>query len=705
MKIIKRDGRKVDYDRDKIVIAISKANKEVGGKDKISRGDIAFITKYIESLEKSSINVEDIQDIIERKLMEFGKFTLAKKYILYREKHAMIRQSNTTDDNILTLVHNKNKDTMEENSNKNAYVASTQRDLIAGEVSKDIADRLLLPERIVKAHADGVLHFHDKDYFIQPIHNCCLVNISDMLEKGTVMNGKMIESPKSFQVACTVTTQIIAAVASNQYGGQSVDIRHLGKYLRKTYDKAYNHYKEMGFDEDVAKKLAADKRAEDLKAGVQTIQYQLNTLMTTNGQSPFITIFMYLDETNEYIEEIAMIIEEILKQRMQGIKNDVGVYVTPAFPKLVYVLDENNCLKGGKYDYITKLAVRCSAKRMYPDYISAKKMRENYEGNVFSPMGCRSFLAPWKDEDGNYKFEGRFNQGVVSINLPQIGIIANGDEDKFWKLLDERLELCKEALMCRHNSLLGTRSDVSPIHWQYGALARLKKGEKIDKLLFGGYSSISLGYIGLYEVTKLMTGESHTQEKGSMFALKLMKHLKETTLKWRKETNIGFALYGTPAESLCYRFARIDKERFGDIQDITDKGYYTNSYHVDVREKINAFDKLKFESQFQPLSSGGAISYVEIPNMKNNIEALEAVVGFIYDNIQYAEFNTKSDYCQLCGYDGEIQINDQNEWECPQCGNKDHSKMNVTRRTCGYLGENFWNVGKTKEIKARVMHL
>ena len=705
MKIVKRDGRKVDYDRDKIVIAISKANKEVGGKDKISRGDIAFITKYIESLDKSSMNVEDIQDIIERKLMEFGKFTLAKKYILYREKHAMIRQSNTTDDNILTLVHNKNKDTMEENSNKNAYVASTQRDLIAGEVSKDIADRLLLPERIVKAHYDGVLHFHDKDYFIQPIHNCCLVNIGDMLENGTVMNGKMIESPKSFQVACTVTTQIIAAVASNQYGGQSVDIRHLGKYLRRTYDKAYNHYLSIGFDEKTAKKLAEDKRAEDLKAGVQTIQYQLNTLMTTNGQSPFITIFMYLEENNEYIDEIAMIIEEILKQRMQGIKNDVGVYVTPAFPKLVYVLDENNCLKGGKYDYITKLAVKCSAKRMYPDYISAKKMRENYEGNVFSPMGCRSFLAPWKDENGNYKFEGRFNQGVVSINLPQVGIIANGDEDIFWKLLDERLELCKEALMCRHNSLLGTRSDVSPIHWQYGAIARLKKGETIDKLLFGGYSSISLGYIGLYEVTKLMTGESQTTEKGQEFALRLMKHLKEKTMQWRAETNIGFALYGTPAESLCYRFARIDKERFGDIPDITDKGYYTNSYHVDVREKINAFDKLKFESQFQPLSSGGAISYVEIPNMKNNIKALEAVVGFIYDNIQYAEFNTKSDYCQLCGFDGEITINADNEWECPQCGNKDHSKMNVTRRTCGYLGENFWNVGKTKEIKSRVMHL
>ena len=713
MKIIKRDGRKVEYDSDKIVIAISQANKEVGGKDKISRESIEFITKYIESLEKPTMTVEDIQDIVERKLMEFGKFTLAKKYILYREKHSMIRQANSTDDSILSLVRNSNKETMEENSNKNAYLAATQRDLIAGEVSKDIADRLMLPDRVVKAHNDGVLHFHDKDYFIQPIHNCCLVNIGDMLDNGTVMNGKMIESPKSFQVACTVTTQIIAAVASNQYGGQSIDVRHLGKYLRKTYEKIYekrySRYIEKGYSkeeaEERAKEDAIERRAEELASGVQTIQYQINTLMTTNGQSPFVTIFMYLDETNEYIEEIAMIIEEILKQRIQGIKNDAGVYVTPAFPKLIYVLDENNSLKGGKYDYLTKLAVKCSAKRMYPDYISAKKMRENYEGNVFSPMGCRSFLSPWKDENGNYKFEGRFNQGVVSINLPQIGIIANGNEEKFWKLFDQRLELCKEAIMCRHKALLGTKSDVSPIHWQYGAIARLQKGETIDKLLFGGYSSISLGYIGLYEVTKVMKGVSHTDPKGTEFALRVMKYMKQKTEEWKKETNIGFALYGTPAESLCYRFARVDRERFGDIPDITDKGYYTNSYHVDVREKINAFDKLKFESQFQPISGGGAISYVEIPNMNNNLKALEEVVKFIYENIQYAEFNTKSDYCHCCGFDGEIIINEQNEWECPQCGNKNHSKMNVTRRTCGYLGENFWNVGKTKEIKSRVMHL
>ena len=707
MKVIKRDGRKVEYDSDKIVIAISQANKEVGGKDKISRESIEFITKYIESLNKTTMSVEDVQDIVERKLMEFGKFTLAKKYILYREKHSMIRQANSTDDSILSLVRNTNKETMEENSNKNAYLAATQRDLIAGEVSKDIADRLMLPERIVKAHNDGVLHFHDKDYFIQPIHNCCLVNIGDMLDNGTVMNGKMIESPKSFQVACTVTTQIIAAVASNQYGGQSIDIRHLGKYLRKTYDKVYKKrflmYVDKGYSkgeaDERAKEDAIERRAEELASGVQTIQYQINTLMTTNGQSPFVTIFMYLDEKDEYIEEVAMIIEEILKQRIQGIKNEAGVYVTPAFPKLIYVLDENNCLKGGKFDYLTKLAIECSAKRMYPDYISAKKMRENYEGNVFSPMGCRSFLAPWQDENGNYKFEGRFNQGVVSINLPQIGIIANGNEEKFWKLFDQRLELCKEAIMCRHKALLGTKSDVSPIHWQYGALARLKKGETIDKLLFGGYSSISLGYIGLYEVTKVMKGVSHTEPEGTEFALKVMNYMKEKTEKWKQETNIGFALYGTPAESLCYRFARVDKERFGDIKDITDKGYYTNSYHVDVREKINAFDKLKFESQFQPISGGGAISYIEIPNMKNNLKALAEVVKFIYENIQYAEFNTKSDYCQCCGFDGEIQINENYEWECPQCGNKDHSKLNVTRRTCGYLGENFWNVRQNQRNK------
>ena len=713
MKVIKRDGRKVEYNSDKIVIAISQANREVGGKDKVSRSSIEFITKYIESLDKPTMSVEEIQDIIERKLMEFGKFTLAKKYILYREKRALIRKANSTDESIMSLVRNANKEAMEENSNKNAVLVSTQRDLIAGECSKDLADRIMLPERIVKAHNDGILHFHDKDYFVQPMHNCCLVNIGDMLDNGTVMNGKMIESPKSFQVACTVMTQIIAAVASSQYGGQSVDIRHLGKYLRRTYDKIYKRrflgYVEKGYSKEEAderaKEDALERRAEDLTAGVQTMQYQINTLMTTNGQSPFVTIFMYLDDKDEYIEENALIIEEILKQRLQGIKNEKGVYVTPAFPKLIYVLDENNCLKGGKYDYLTKLAVRCSSKRLYPDYISAKIMRENYEGNVFSPMGCRSFLSPWKNEKGEYVFESRFNQGVVSINLPQIGIIANGDEEKFWKLFNERLELCYDALMCRHNALLGTMSNASPVHWQYGAIARLEKGETIDKLLNSCFSTISLGYIGLYEVTKLMKGVSHTDPVGEEFSLRVMNHLRETVDRWKQETGLGFALYGTPAESLCYRFARVDKEKFGDIEDITDKGYYTNSYHVDVREKINAFDKLKFESKYQPIPSGGAISYIEIPNMKNNLTALEEIVKFIYDNIQYAEFNTKSDYCHICGFDGEITINEENEWECPQCGNKDHSKMNVTRRTCGYLGENFWNVGKTKEIKARVLHI
>lgn len=567
---------------------------------------------------------------------------------------------------------------------------------------------MLLPEKITKAHEEGILHFHDADYFLQPIFNCCLVNIKDMLENGTVMNGKLIESPKSFQVACTVTTQIIAAVASNQYGGQSVDLKHLGKYLRKSKDKFKKELDELYKDklpEDIIDGIVDQRLKAELAAGVQTIQYQINTLMTTNGQSPFVTLFLNLEENDEYIEENAMIIEEILKQRYKGIKNEKGVYVTPAFPKLIYVLYEHNNLTGGKYDYLTKLAVKCSSKRLYPDYISAKKMRENYDGNVFSPMGCRSFLSPWKDENGEYKFEGRFNQGVVSINLPQIGIIADSDEDKFWKLLDERLELCYEALMCRHYALLGTKTDTSPIHWKYGAIARLESGETIDKLLKGGYSTISLGYIGIYEVTKLMKGVSHTTPEGEEFALRVMKHLRAATDRWKKETGIGFALYGTPAESLCYRFARIDKEKFGSIKDITDKGYYTNTYHVDVREEIDAFEKLSFESQFQKISSGGAISYIEIPNMRNNLKALEEIVKFIYDNIQYAEFNTKSDYCHVCGFDGEIVINDDNEWECPQCGNKDHNKMNVTRRTCGYLGENFWNEGKTKEIKSRVLHL
>ena len=708
MKIVKRDGRIVEYDRDKIKTAILKANNDVSEEDMASSKEIDKIIKYIEGLKKKRLLVEDIQDIIEKKLVEANKYELSKAYMLYRYERELIRKANTTDESILTLIKNSNKELMEENSNKNAVVASTQRDLIAGEVSKDLTKRILLPEKIRKAHEEGILHFHDADYFLQPIFNCCLINIKDMLDNGTVMNGKMIESPKSFQVACTVLTQIIAAVASSQYGGQSVDIKHLGKYLKRSEDKFRKKLTEK-YKGKISKKeieeLVNDRLKEELASGVQTIQYQINTLMTTNGQSPFVTIFMFLDKDDPYIDYTAMIIEEILKQRYMGIKNEKGVFVTPAFPKLIYVLDENNNLSGGKYDYLTHLAVKCSSKRLYPDYISAKKMRENYEGNVFSPMGCRSFLAPWKDENGNYKFEGRFNQGVVSINLPQIGILAEGDEEKFFKLLDERLDLCYEAIMCRHHALLGTLSNVSPVHWQYGAIARLDKNEPIDKLLKNGYSSISLGYIGIYEMTKAMLGVSHTDPKGKEFALKVMKYLRDKCTEWKKETGIGFALYGTPAESLCYRFAKIDKEKFGNIKDITDKGYYTNSYHVDVREEINAFDKLKFESEFQVLSTGGAISYVEIPNMQNNLEALEELVKFIYNNIQYAEFNTKSDYCHVCGFDGEIIINDDLEWECPNCHNKDKNKMNVTRRTCGYLGENFWNVGKTKEIKARVLHL
>ena len=708
MKVIKRDGRAVDYDRQKIAIAIGKANDKIHVKDRASKEEIKEIIEYVESLGKKRMLVEDIQDIIEQKLMEMNKFDLAKEYIVYRYRRALVRKQNTTDESILGLIRNNNKELKEENSNKNTSLASTQRDYIAGEVSRDLTKRLLLPEKITKADEEGILHFHDADYFIQPIFNCCLIDIADMLDNGTVMNGKMIESPKSFQVACIVTSQIIATVASNQYGGQSVDMIHLGKYARKSYDKFKRNldenYKGKIADE-IIEQIAQDMLKDEIKAGVQTIQYQINTLMTTNGQAPFVTLFLHLDENDEYIKENAMIIEEVLKQRYQGIKNEKGVYVTPAFPKLIYVLDECNNLSGGKYDYLTKLAVKCSAKRMYPDYISAKKMRENYEGNVFSPMGCRSFLSPWKDENGKYKFEGRFNQGVVSINLPQVALVADGDEKKFWEELEQRLELCKDALMCRHYALLGTVSDVSPIHWQHGAIARLEKNQTIDHLLKDGYSTLSLGYIGVYETTKLMKGVSHTVKEGHDFAIRLMKKLKDTTRRWKQETGLGFALYGTPAESLCYKFAKIDRERFGTIKDVTDKGYYTNSYHVDVREEIDAFEKLRFESEFQTLSTGGAISYIELPNMNNNPEALETIIKFIYNNIQYAEFNTKSDYCHECGFDGEIIINDDNEWECPNCGNKEHSKLTVVRRTCGYLGENFWNVGKTKEIKARVLHL
>ena len=708
MRIQKRDGRIVPYEEGKIIAAISKANHEVEEKDRAGEALVQEILEAVQQEGKELQAVEHVQDVIEQHLVRDNKYALSKKYMVYRYQRSLLCKSNTTDESILKLIRNENKELAEENSNKNTRFASTQRDYIAGEVSRDVTRRMLLPEHISLAHDNGVIHFHDADYFIQPIFNCCLINIQDMLDNGTSINGKMIESPKSFQVACTVTTQIIAAVASNQYGGQSVNVRHLSRYLRRSREKfAAQMEREFGsrLDRETKEKIVEMRLQDELRSGVQTIQYQINTLMTTNGQSPFVTLFLHIDDNDEYVEETARIIEEILRQRIQGTKNERGVYVTPAFPKLVYVLDENNCLKGGRYDYVTRLAAECSARRMYPDYLSAKKMRENYEGNIFSCMGCRSFLSPWKDEKGEYKWEGRFNQGVVSLNLPQIGIVSQGSEEVFWQRLEERLELCYEALMCRHKALLGTVSDVSPIHWQYGAVARLKKGEKIDSLLKGGYSTMSLGYIGLYELTWLMKGCSHTAPEGKEFALRVMDRLKDAAAGWREETGIGFSLYGTPAETLCYRFARIDREKFGDIPNVTDKGYYTNSYHVDVREPMDAFAKFAFESDFQNKSLGGAISYVEVPNLCRNVEALEALIGFIYDNIQYGEFNTKSDFCHVCGYDGEIQINQDNEWECPQCHNKDHARMNVTRRTCGYLGENFWNTGKTKEIKARVLHL
>ena len=684
---------------------LKEINENMEKSEQLSEEGMNTIVEDLRS--KGEQNDEESQTFIESFLLKSGKIAFARAFIEYCIRHTPSK----TDQSILDLVRTKNKEVGMENSNKNPMLLATQRDLIAGEVSKDLSKRFLLPEYLVKAHEDGVIHFHDMDYFVQDIFNCCLVNIADMLDNGTVMNNKLIESPKSFQVACTVMTQIIAANCGGQYGGQSVNIKHLGKYLKKTEDKERKRLMETfgsRLSKDILDDLVEKKVTEELKTWVQTIQYQLNTFMTTNGQSPFVTLFLHIDEEDPYVEYTVRIIEEIFKQRIEGIKNEEGVWITPAFPKLVYVIDECNNLSGGKYDYVTKLAVQCSAKRMYPDYISAKKMKENCEGNVFSPMGCRSFLSPRKDENGNYKFEGRFNQGVVSINLPQIGILASkteNPEETFFKLLDERLQICFEALMVRHERLKGVKSDVSPLHWQYGGLARLKKGETIDKYLTWCYSSISLGYIGIYEATKMVKGVSQTDPEGEKFALKVMNTLREACNQWKAQTNIGFALYGTPAESLCYRFARIDREKFWDIPDVTDKGYYTNSYHIDVREPIDAFTKLKFESQFQKISNGGAISYIEVPNMQNNLEALETLVKFIYDNIQYAEFNTKSDYCHLCHFNGEIKVNEEGERECPQCHNKDTKKMNVVRRTCGYLGENYRNKGKTKEISQRVLHL
>ena len=677
MKIIKRNGSEVPFDITKIITAVTKASDSVSRKSSLTQEQILSIandvTDQCQALNRA-VSVEEIQDMVENKLMDIQAHDVARHYITYRYVQSLKRQTNTTDERILSLIECQNEEVKQENANKNPTVNSVQRDYMAGEISKDLTARLLLDPEIVKAHNEGLIHFHDSDYFAQHMHNCDLVNLEDMLQNGTVISGTYIEKPHSFSTACNIATQIIAQVASNQYGGQSISLTHLAPFVDVSRKKiAAEVEAEMeGLNVSAERKKAIVERRlrNEINRGVQTIQYQVVTLMTTNGQSPFVTLFLNLQEDDPYLEENAMIVEEVLRQRLEGIKNEKGVYITPAFPKLVYVLDEHNCLKGGKYDYITELAVKCSAKRMYPDYISAKKMRENYEGNVFSPMGCRSFLAPWKDEHGNYKFEGRFNQGVVSLNLPQIGILARGDEEKFWSILEDRLQLCFEAIMCRHNALKNVKSDSSPIHWQYGAIARLPKGAPIEPLLYGGYSSISLGYIGLYEVTKLVKGCSQTTPEGQAFSLKVMERLRSACDTWKKETNIGFALYGTPAESLCYRFARIDKERFGTIEDVTDKGYYTNSYHVDVREDIDAFSKFTFESQFQKISTGGCISYVEIPNMRHNLEALKDVVRFIYDNIQYAEFNTKSDYCQVCGYDGEISIVQEDGklvWECPKC--------------------------------------
>lgn len=682
MNLIKRNGQTVPFNKTKIKQAIVKAMRNGSG---IYLPDIARLIandaeKYFKKKDGTP-TISQVEKYVYQRLIHYGQDLTARAYEEFRAVQAFKRETNTTDSSVLGLVRGTNKETMNENSNKNARVTSTQRDLIAGEISKDLARRKLIPAHIVQAHDTGAIHYHDMDYAIQPMFNCCLVNIKDMLDNGTVINGKMVESPKSFQVACTVMTQIIAQISSGQYGGQTLNVKHLGKYLALSRKKYQAMVQDLGMSEKLQKEMVDRLLRKELEAGVQTIQYQINTLMTTNGQAPFVTLFLEIEPGHEYEEEVAMIIEEIIKQRHLGIKNEVGVYVTPSFPKLVYVLDENNIHATSKYRYITEAAARCTAKRLYPDYISAKEMRKIYEGNIFGPMGCRAFLSPWKDANGKYKFEGRFNIGVVSLNLPQIAIIADGDMEAFWEILDQRLALAKEALMVRYELLKDATSDVSPIHWQHGGLARLGKHEPILPLLQDGYATITLGYIGMYEMTKLMTGKSHTEEKE--FALEVMRRMKQATLDWKEETGLGFALYGTPAESLCYRFAKIDLARFGSIKDITDKGYYTNSYHVDVREEINAFDKLSFEADFQKISTGGCISYVEIPNMSKNIEALEDMIEFIYENIQYAEFNTKSDYCQVCGFSQEIIINDEGEWECPQCHNKDQSKMNVTRRTCG----------------------
>lgn len=707
MDVIKRDGSNVEFNKDKINEAITKAMKNGSG---IYLPDIAKL--IADDAEKYFIEQNDIATIykIERyvydRLVHYGQIETARAYEGYRAVQEFKRNTNTTDESILNLLSRQNEDVMNENSNKNPVVAATQRDLIAGEVSKDISRRKLIPAYIVQAHDEGAIHWHDMDYSLSPMFNCCLVNLEDMFSNSTVINEKLVEEPKSFGTACTVATQIIAQVSSNQYGGQSITIKHLAKYLKVTENKAYNHYLELLHDEELAKKLALDAKMKELKDGIQTIRYQLSTLQTTNGQAPFSTIYLEIEVGHPYEEEMALICEEMIRQRLEGMKNYKGQEIGEAFPKLVYLLDEHNCLEGGKYDYITKLAAKCTVKRLVPDYQSAKIMRQNYEGNAFPPMGCRSHLSPYKDENGNYKWYGRFNQGVISLNLPQIGILAKGNMDLFWKIFNERLELCKEALLTRHKMLLGITSDSSPIHWQYGAISRLKKGEKIDKLLKNGYSTLSLGYVGLCELTYAMLGVSHTTPEGEKFALEVMNHMNNKCNEWKNETGLGFSLYGTPAESLIYRFCKIDTARFGKIENVTDRLYYTNSYHVHVCEEIDAFSKLKFESQFHNISLGGCISYIEVPDMSKNVEAIEDVINFIYHNIQYAEINTKPDVCYKCGFTGEIQLNKEDlTWHCPSCGNSDQDEMQVMRRTCGYIGTNFWNKGRTQEIGERVLHL
>ena len=679
--------------------------------------DIAEFVEFKCNKLNRAVSVEEIQDLVEDQIMATGAFELAKRYVRYRYKRSLVRKANTTDNRILSLIECNNEDVKQENSNKNPAVNSVQRDYMAGEVSRDLTQRMLLPEDIVEADKEGIIHFHDSDYYAQHMHNCDLVNLEDMLQNGTVISGTMIEKPHSFSTACNIATQIIAQVASNQYGGQSISLAHLAPFVQVSRDKiraeVLQEMEMVGIDypKQVLNDIVEGRLKKEIIKGVQTIEYQVITLMTTNGQAPFLTVFMYLNEAKDEREkkDLAMIIEETLKQRYKGVKNEAGVWVTPAFPKLIYVLEEDNIDEGSPYFYLTELAAKCTSKRLVPDYISEKKMKELKEGNCFPVMGCRSALSPWKDENGNYKFYGRFNQGVVTINLVDVALSSGGDEDKFWKVFDERLDLCYRALMCRHNRLKGTLSDAAPILWQFGALARLKKGEKIDNLLYGGYSTISLGYAGLYECVKYMTGKSHTDPSATQFALDVMKYMNKACDRWKEETNIGFSIYGSPIESTTYKFAKCLQKRFGIIPGVTDKSYITNSYHVNVCEPINAFDKLKFESQFQALSTGGAISYVEVPNMQDNIPAVLQVIRFIYDNIMYAELNTKSDYCQECGFDGEIQIvtseDGKLEWECPHCGNRNQDTLNVARRTCGYIGTQFWNQGRTQEIKERVLHL